>query len=279
MLAGLAPAVPPARAQEPVPGAFVDLGEPVRRNALYNHVLGTDAQGRERYYQAYRGAPWFLLAFDPRTGAAKEFIAEGHKGNPWGALWASNRKLYLSTGGGGTDDLFVFDPATETLRYLGRPTQSEIVVWTLTEAADGRLYGGTYPGARLVSVDLATHRLTDHGRLSPDQKYIRTVASHGPYVYGNAGPARPAVWAYDTRTGAKTQLLPERHRAAAGWGNAQRRADGRVYLSPAEGVFFRIDSNSSRSTISRPRCRKTSRAIRRKSNSPAATARASPSTT
>jgi len=222
-------------------GAFIDLGEPVRRNALYNHLLGRDARGHERYYQAYRGEPWFLLSFDPQTGATREYTATGHKGNPWGALWASDQKLYVSTGGGGTDDIFVFDPATEKLRYLGRPTTSEIVVWTLAEAANGRLYGGTYPNAKLISVDLKTHQLLDHGRLSPDQKYIRTVASHGPYVYGNAGPAKPAVWAFDTRTGEKTQILPERFRHAQGWGNAQRRADGRVYVAPAEGAFFRVD--------------------------------------
>lgn len=244
-LAGLLIALcsPPASAQVAAPssGAFVDLGEPVRRNALYNHVLGRDARGQERYYQAFRGEPWFLLSFDPQTGAAREYVATGHKGNPWGALWASDQKLYISTGGGGTDDVFVFDPATETLRYLGRPTTSEIVVWTLAEAENGRLYGGTYPNAKLVSVDLKTHQLVDHGRLSPDQKYIRTVASHGPYVYGNAGPAKPAVWAFDTRSGEKTQILPERFRTAQGWGNAQRRADGRVYLAPAENVFFRVD--------------------------------------
>jgi len=234
---------PPASAQvgAPTPGTFVDLGEPVRRNALYNHVLGRDAHGRERYYQVFRGEPWFLLSFDPQTGAAREYVATGHKGNPWGALWASDRKLYVTTGGGGTDDVFVFDPATEKLRYLGRPTTSEIVVWTLAEAENGRLYGGTYPNAKLISVDLKTHQLVDHGRLSPDQKYIRTVASHGPYVYGNAGPAKPAVWAFDTRSGEKTQILPERFRTAQGWGSAQRRADGRVYLSPAENVFFRVD--------------------------------------
>jgi len=236
---GFSPAL--AQVAAPSPGAFIDLGEPVRRNALYNHVLGRDARGHERYYHAFRGEPWFLLSFDPQTGAAREYIAAGHKGNPWGALWASDQKLYVSTGGGGTDDVFVFDPATDKLRYLGRPTTSEIVVWTLTEAANGRLYGGTYPNAKLISVDLKTHQLIDHGRLSPDQKYIRTVASHGPYVYGNAGPAKPAVWAFDTRTGEKTQILPERFRTAQGWGNAQRRADGRVYLAPAENVFFRVD--------------------------------------
>ncbi len=234
----------PAQVAAPASGGFVDLGEPVRRNALYNHVLGRDARGQERYYQAYRGDPWFLLSFDPKTGEMREFPARGHKGNPWGALWASDGKLYLSTGGGGTDDMFVYDPATETLRYLGRPTQSEIVVWTLAEGADGRLYGGTYPNARLVSVDLKSHRLADHGRLSPDQKYIRTIACHGPYVYGNAGPAKPAVWAFDTRSGEKTQILPERFRDAPGWGNAQRRADGRVYLAPADGTFFRVDGLS-----------------------------------
>lgn len=214
------------------PERFTDLGAPVQRNAIYNHTIGEDADGNERYYQAYRGTPWFLLSIDPETGEHKEFIAEGFDGNPWSLVWASNKKLYITTGGGGRDDVFVFDPATEELKFLGRPTDAEQVVWTLAEAEDGKLYGGTYPNAKLISIDLETDELKDHGRVSPDQPYIRTLATQGPYVYANAGPALPACWAYDTRDGSTTQILPDdlRTRDLLRYGTAEKRADGNVYI-------------------------------------------------
>ncbi len=221
---------------------FTDLGTPVRRNALYNHALGKDAEGNERYYQAYRGDPWFLLSLDPYTGEADEYIAEGYVGNPWGILWASNDKLYITTGGSREiDDIFVFDPETSTLSYLGRPTETEQVVWTLCEAEDGKLYGGTYPSAKLVSVDLQTHKLTDLGRMSPDQMYIRFLDTKGEWVYCNAGPSRAAVWAYNIYTGEKRQILPDRFREGPGSGGAQKRADGEMYISIDGGKeIFRV---------------------------------------
>lgn len=216
---------------------FTDLGTPVRRNALYNHVLGEDAEGNERYYQAYRGEPWFLLSVDPHTGEAEQYFAE-YPGNPYGILWASNNKLYVTTGGSrGIDDVFVFDPQTSTLSHLGRPTETEGVVWTLCEAEDGKLYGGTYPSAKLVSIDLQTHELKDLGRMDPDQKYIRTLDTKGEWVYCNAGPSRAAVWAYNIKTGEKKQILPDRFREGPGSGSAQKRADGEVYVSHGEEIL------------------------------------------
>lgn len=227
------------------PERFTDLGAPVQRNAVYNHVIGEDAEGNERYYQAYRGTPWFLLSIDPTTGEQREFIAEGFDGNPWSLVWASNKKLYITTGGGGTDDVFVFDPATEELNYLGRPTDTEQVVWTIAEADNGKLYGGTYPNAKLISIDLKTDELTDLGRISPDQPYIRNLATQGDYVYCNAGPSLPACWAYNIRTGETTQILPDalRTRDLLRYGTAEKRADGNVYiyLPNSDNMNFRVE--------------------------------------
>jgi len=230
----------PARAEQAPPaGQFTNLGAPVRRNALYNHVLGADSDGNERYYQAYRGDPWFLLSINPRSGQHEEFLAEGHKGNPYGMLWASNHKLYVSTGGSGRGELFVFEPGSKALTFLGCPAGTETVVWSLCEAEDARLYGGTYPNAKLVRIDLKTHELADLGSVCEDQKYIRSLDAEGRYVYCNVGPSKPGVWAYDIYTGEKTQILPERVREDLGtaWGNAQKRADGHVYITTRSRVF------------------------------------------
>lgn len=218
---------------------FVDLGPAVRRNALYNHLVGRDASGAECYYQLYRGDPWFLLAINPQTGESQEFLS-GRKGNPYGFCWASNDKLYVASGGGGTGDLFVFDPRLSTLKFLGNPAEGEAAVWWLTEAADGNIYGGTYGNSRLVRIDPRTDEISDLGSMSQTQKYVRTLAAAGRYVYANSGPSRAEVWAYHIDTGGKTQILPEEIASRMTWGTARTRADGNVYLT-VEKEAYRVD--------------------------------------
>jgi hypothetical protein len=219
------------------PELFTDLGEQCHRNAVYNHALGLDADGDECYYVACTGQPGFLLPLDPRTGEGPQVDFTDCPGHPWGIWWASNNRLYVSFGGGEGDVVLCYDPADGSLENLGHATDSEIVVWTLWEASDGKLYGGTYPNAKLVSVDLQTHEITDLGRISPDQKYIRSVACEGDYVYCNAGPSKPAVWAYNIHTGEKTQVLPEHLRETAGWGGAKNCSDGHVYIFAGDERF------------------------------------------
>ncbi len=131
-----------AAAQEAVnPELFTDLGVPVKRNAIYNHILGTDAEGNERYYQAYKGEPWFLLSIDPLTGEAEQHAAEAI-GNPYGICRAGDGRLYLSTGGSGIGEVYRFDPAARSLELVAQAPEGETAVWQLCEAEDGMIYGG-----------------------------------------------------------------------------------------------------------------------------------------
>ncbi len=230
----------PETPQEPYNAhLFTNLGTAISRNSIYNHALGYDAEGKPRYFQAYKGEPWILLSIDPLTGETEQYTA-AHTGNPYGILFAANGKLYVSTGGSGQDRVYCFDPATRTLEYLGRPTETEHVVWTLAEGDDGRIWGGTYPNSKLISIDPETHELRDWGRISPTQPYVRFVDAKGPYVYCNCGPSHPEVWAFDTRTGEKTEILPERLRQFLRYGYVQKRADGELYIAVGDEML-RVD--------------------------------------
>lgn len=212
---------------------FTNLGTAVARNSLYNHALGHDTEGNPLYFQAYKGEPWILLVIDPLTGEAVQHTSE-HPGNPYGILFAQNGRLYVSTGGSGADRVYCYDPAVGELEYLGRPAGTEDVVWTLAEGDDGTIWGGTYPNAKLISIDPETHELRDWGRISPTQKYVRFLDAKGPYVYCNCGPSHAEVWAFDTRTGEKTEILPERFQEHLRYGYVQKRADGEIYLDIAD---------------------------------------------
>ncbi|MFO7945942.1 MAG: hypothetical protein R6V19_03925 [Armatimonadota bacterium] len=219
---------------------LTDLGVQCARNAVYNHATGFDADGEECYYMALTGQPGFLLALDPYTGEGAQYDFEGSPGHPWGIWWARNEKLYITLGGGVGDEVLCYDPATKEIENLGHATDTEIVVWTLWEAPDGKLYGGTYPNAKLVSIDLQTHEITDLGRIDPEEKYVRSVACAGRYIYCNSGPSTPGVWAYNIDTGQKTQILPERLRGGSGWGTARNCVDGNVYI-PMPDEILRVD--------------------------------------
>jgi len=220
------------------PDAWEDLGTPVRLSRVYSQAVGKDTAGNEVYYLGMTDAVRaFVVALEPLTGAGRQFNFEGYPGMVWGLCAHSNGKGYASTGSGG---IFEMDAATGQQRFIGGPPQGETVVWELYEAADGHLYGGTYPSAKLVRVNLDSYQIEDLGRMDPEQMYVRTIAVEGDYVYCGCGVTAPAVWAYNHRTGEKTQLLPDEARQGAGWGRAIKRADGRVYVYGNGEKYWRV---------------------------------------
>ncbi|MCD6361253.1 MAG: WD40 repeat domain-containing protein [Armatimonadetes bacterium] len=220
------------------PDAWEDLGTPVKLSRVYSQAVGKDTAGREVYYLGMTDAVRaFVLALDPLTGEGRQFNLDGYPGQVWSICAHSNGKAYATTGSGG---IFELDAATGGQRFIGGPPEGEKVVWELYEAADGNLYGGTYPNCKLARVDLDTYRIEDLGRMDPVQMYVRTIAVEGDYIYCGCGVTAPAVWAYNFRTGEKTQLLPDEARQGAGWGRATKREDGRVYIYGNGGKCWRV---------------------------------------
>ncbi len=226
------------RTPEAITGEWEDLGTPVNRSRIYSQTVGRDVNGNEVFYLGMTDpVRAFVLALDPLTGEGTQLNCEGHGGQVWGLCAHSNGLAYASLGSGG---VFEMNAATGEVRLIGMPPEGEQVVWELYEASDGNLYGGTYPGAKLARVNLATDQIEDLGRMDPEQKYVRTIAVEGDYVYCGCGVTRPSVWAYHIPTGEKTQLLPDEAREGAGWGRAIKRSDGRVYVYGNGKLYWRM---------------------------------------
>jgi len=204
-----------------------NLGVPVRRSHIYSQTVGHDTAGREVLYFGFSDSKVFVLALDPRTGRGKQLNLLGRGGQVWGLCAHSSGKAYASIGSG---EIFVLDVAADHVGLLGRAPKGEDVVWELYEAADGNLYGGTYPHAKLARVNAQTGAIEDLGRMDPEQMYVRTIATKDKYVYCGCGVTKPSVWAYNIRTGEKTQILPDEARRGTGWGRASKRIDGHVYI-------------------------------------------------
>ena len=190
-----------------------DLGVPVRQSRIYSQTVGKDTTGREVYYLGFVDPKQtFVLALDPLTGKGKQLDLTGTAGQVWMVCAHSNGKAYATTG---TGAIFELDAAEGTTRLIGRAPEGERVVWELYEASDGNLYGGTYPSCKLARVNLANDQVQDLGRMDPEQMYVRTIATEGDFVYCGCGVTRPAVWAYNLKTGEKMQLLSNAAREGA----------------------------------------------------------------
>ncbi len=214
------------RPPEGITGDWENLGVQAQRSRIFSREVGRSTTGDEVYYLGMNG---FALALEPRTGRPAGPRGQFDFGEEW--IWDicahSNGKAYATCGLRG---VFEFDAATGEQRQIGTPPEGETVIWELYEASDGHIYGGTYPSAKLVRVNLETDQIEDLGRIDPEQMYVRTIAVEGDYVYCGCGVTRPSVWAYHIPTGEKTQILPDEAREGPGWGRAMTRIDDRVYI-------------------------------------------------
>jgi streptogramin lyase len=115
------------------------------------------------------------------------------------------------------------------VQVVGRPSKTESYVWQLVVGRDGKLYGCTYPSAKLVSYDPATGAMEDLGRMSPTEMYARTVAAGADgKVYVSIGTVKPDLVMYDPASGRHRSIIPPAWGPVGGVGVSQGAA-GRVY--------------------------------------------------
>ena len=233
----LIPTAASARQDPPdITGDWEDLGVQVKRSRIFSRAVGRDTAGDEVYYLGMNG---FVVALDPLTGEPAGPKGQFDLGEAW--IWHvcahSNGKAYATAGGHG---VFELDAVTGEQRNIGLPPEGETVIWELYEASDGHIYGGTYPSAKLVRVNLDSFEIEDLGRMDDEQKYVRTIAVEGDCVYCGCGVTQPSVWAYHIPTGEKTQILPDAAREGPGWGRGMTLIDGHVYVWGNGGGGWRV---------------------------------------
>ena len=233
----------PVAAQEPEApvvekrGDWEDLGVPVRRCGLYSQTLARNAAGEEVLCLGFKDTQAFVLLLDPLTGQGQQVVFDGVSAQVWRMCAHSNGKLYATLGSG---HIFEVDVTTGEYRDLARPPAGETVVWELYEGPDGKLYGGTYPTAKLARIDPQSGQVEDLGRMDPAEMYVRTIAIKGDHVYCGCGPKKPSVWAYHIPTGQKTQILPEEARGGPGWGRPVLSGDGEILMSGAGELRYQV---------------------------------------
>lgn len=236
------------------PGEFENLGIPVRIAGVREFTTGPGPDGRRTMlYISYNqnGGPLFLMQVDPISGVARQYNAprgdkEDSNAGAWACYGASDGKVYLGTCNGG--NLLVFDPRNPDagIRQIGKPAASESYIWQLTEGPDGKIYGCTYPQAKLVSYDPRTDKMDDLGRLDPKEMYARKICTgKAGWIYTAIGSVKAQIVAYNTKTGERRPLISEADRPE-GFANVYYNAvDGHAYGSAGQRHYRLYGGNAS----------------------------------
>lgn len=117
----------------------------------------------------------------------------------------------------------------------------ESYIWQLHKATDGKLYGGTWPNAKLISYDPATGKFEDHGQMAEGEMYLIGVNGEFPdRIYCGIG-ARAQLVEYNTRTRVKKNLFGDRYKGREAFAQLKRAGDLLVALVYPQPVVLVID--------------------------------------
>lgn len=185
-----------------------------------------------------RGERGWLLVTDIDSGVTEQvyYPEEVDTSPSLAAPFAS----YVSTQGrfytGAFGVLLEFEPSTREWLFHGRPNADAQLFadYAFAEGPDGTIYVGTTSpvgsSTHLISYDPETREAVDHGRMDPEETFIRFMAVDGAgWVYCGIGTARGNIVAFNPQTGEKRQIPPEDERDAVGSGWVFESHDGNVY--------------------------------------------------
>ncbi|MCS6830579.1 MAG: hypothetical protein RMM08_12355 [Armatimonadota bacterium] len=185
----------------------------VAQSAPKEELLGQPCRSKNvlaaRYVAAPGGKEWFVLTnmnetagmelifIDFRNNTGRAIRAPAGAGS-WALLQVAGNRLIVGTFYDGK--FMVFDlQRMEFVKAVDFPGESYI--WNLAVGSDGRVYGGTYRGAKLGALDLNTYTVEDCGAPAPPNMYLRYVSAlPDGRILCNFGMEKPVNLIYDPRT-------------------------------------------------------------------------------
>jgi outer membrane protein assembly factor BamB len=148
-------------------------------------------------------SPNVVSSYDPTTQKATE-RARLPRGDSINQMVLIGDWLYVCTGTPGM--LYRINVQTYAVEELVN-VAPDTIIWTIAASPDGKLFMGTYPGARVLSYDPVSGTTTNFGRVFPNEQYVRAIAASETTIYAGIG-ARAHLVAIDRATGEKRDILP-----------------------------------------------------------------------
>jgi streptogramin lyase len=138
-----------------------------------------------------------LIFVDYANNTSKTFTGPAGQG-AWSLNVVPGDRLVVGTYYDG--DYLVFDLKQMAFTHTV-PVPGEGYIWSSALGSDGRLYGGTYPGAHLAALDLETYKIEDLGNPVPPNHYLRNVSAlPDGRLYCHFMMDKPAHMIFDPKT-------------------------------------------------------------------------------
>lgn len=200
----------------------VSLGHPLKALTMRKAVLGPGPANGGPTRAIYAAIPAadgrpVLAVVDAGTGKLwRTLDVPAGFGQAWAATFGLDGTLYFALDG----QWFRADLSQPVDRLkveaLGRPVAGESMIWSLATAADGTIYGGTYPGGKVFAYDPTSGQVRDLGPAEPGESYARHVAvgGRGEWVFVSTGTKHADLIALNPRTGERRSLLPDSYRVS-----------------------------------------------------------------
>src|SRR4030043_1358431 len=218
-----------------------DLGIPVREAIVWGIFVGPGKTGKmDTIYLSFGqyNAPLFLLSVNPDTGQIRQFNGPlSSEMGSWGFTIDDEKRIYLGSYYSG--HLLRFDPQTEKWEDLGQPAgESESFICKITTGRDGKIWGGTFPSAKLFSYDPKTGAVQNYGRMDSSQFYCYPIAGDDGLIYCAIQFEKMDVVVFNPEIQTKTSLIPSEDRNPGRVGLVKGK-DGKVYanISTSERWF------------------------------------------
>ena len=221
-----------------------EIGVPVRCATHVMLFAGSDAEGKSCLYVSMGqvGAPFFVLAIDPATGACTKHLADVEAADEAvSAFWSERHKL-LFAGSCYAGHLHQFNPQSGRLEDLGVINAGDPAAANfpchMDEYPDGALYIGSYGKCDLTRYNPETGKFTNFGRMDDVDMYFYPRCGVDGTVAGLVKMTRPHVVAFDPETG--------EHRSVGPVADVDRQIgsvelikgnDGLLYIKSHEGKF------------------------------------------
>lgn len=168
--------------------------------------LVSSVKGVPKFSTVTSGAPAVFQFVDLRSGTVEYSHEIPGILNGWALTPSLDQRMVFI---GGQGHVWRFDTLTRTLRDLGQATRRATRVFDLVTAPDGRIWGGSYPGGDVWSLDPETGTFSSAGSVGNDNQYARTLAVDGSNVYVGTGSVRPDIVQISTvGPGRRTVIQP-----------------------------------------------------------------------
>lgn len=218
---------------------FEDLGEPVRMRELGIDCVTGGPDGAFVAWGTYEAPDRHALVGIRLDNGAVTWVDLTRFGRSHIQVIAAG-PASLCAYAGSPGHFLAYDAMKAELKDLGVPAKPASYWLGHAVGPDGRFYIGAYPQACLVACDPRTGHIESFGRLPEDPKQaylLYPVADRASVVYCPVGLHHQELWALDTTTRVKKQILPAPLTSKQGNPRVWLAADGSVYGQSDDATF------------------------------------------